>query len=358
MLSLTCGCTDVTLSKKRLCFCRPASAEGGAGSSEPAGLYWRKHRLVVPAAYAMTEEAAQSAAPHSPTAAQQDSPDGSKTPTLPAASLEVTCAVLPEAVAESASADALEESDVCSSSSASLPLVIDDAADLTHDSAAAILRQLSYECQAAGLHATVTAHTNSGVSGPNMQLLCGDQEELLTANHEAATAATGPAPTASHAPANASVSMTWPTEHDSTPEQVRHCPQPDEVEEGVASVTLAVSASVHQHANGTAVDQGVDATSEWHADKRLGDVTCCQPGLASNLQLSENSAQQAAPGQRAAVHEAAVAESPFLQRLRMSKQAGSSAPAAAAVQPPLSMQGQLEIVCIHAVLPTTTKQSA
>ena len=358
MLSLTCGCTDVTLSKKRLCFCRPASAEGGAGSSEPAGLYWRKHRLVVPAAYAMTEEAAQSAAPHSPTAAQQDSPDGSKTPTLPAASLEVTCAVLPEAVAESASADALEESDVCSSSSASLPLVIDDAAELTHDSAAAILRQLSYECQTAGLHATVTAHTNSGVSTPNMQLLCGDQEVLVTASHGAATAS-GLAPAASHAPADASVSMTWPSEHDSTPEQIRHCPQPDEVEEGVTSEPSAVNASVQQYANDTAVDQRVDATSESLADTSSEDVTCCQPGLGSNGQLAKDSAQQAAPGQRAAVHQAAVAESPFLQRLRMSKQAGSSAPAAAAaLQPPLSMQGQLELVCIHCVLPTTTKQSA
>ena len=302
----------------------------------------------------MTEEAAQSAAPHSPTAAQQDSPDGSPAATLPAASSEAAFAAVPEAVTESASADVLAESDVCSSSSASLPLVIEDAAELTHDNAAAILRQLSYECQAAGLHTAATAHTSSGVSTPNMQLLCVDQEELLTANHEAATAL-GPAPAAWHVPADASVSLTWPTELDSTPEHIRHCPQFDEVQECVTSVPSAVSASVQQHANDTAVDQHVHATSEWLADKRLGDVTCSQPGLGSSIQLATHSAQQAAPGQRAAVHGAAAAESPFLQRLRMSKQAGSSVPAAAAVQPPLSMQGQLELVCIHAVLPTTTK---
>lgn len=306
----------------------------------------------------MTEEAAQSAAPPPATAAQQDSPDGSHAATLPASSSEVTCAAVPEAATETANADALEENDVCSNTSASLPLVIEDAAELTHDNAAAILRQLSYECQAAGLHAAAMAHTNSGVSTPNMQLLCGDQETLLTANNVAATEATGPAPTASHVPADASVSLTWAIEHDSAPEQIRHCPQLDEVEEGVASVALAVSASVQQYANGSAVDQCLDGTSEWLADRRLGDVTCCQPGLGNNRQLSEDSAQQAAQGLRAAVHQAAVAESPFLQRLRMSKQAGSSAPAVAAVQPPLSMQGQLQHVCIHALLPTTTKLSA
>ena len=164
--------------------CRPASADGDSGlpGSQAAGLYWRKHRLLVPEGYTMTEEQAQaavgpvqaqhqdaeSAADHmasdsivvQPDADSQQQPDQScgvqhppdqqphhLDPEMYSGEVSPAAQEVPAEV-DSKSADMLKPE----------ILIIEDAAELTSDRAALILRQLSFECQTAEGYASCSGN--------------------------------------------------------------------------------------------------------------------------------------------------------------------------------------------------------
>lgn len=154
--------------------CRPRSADGDASSSaglEAAGLYWRKHRLLLPQGYTMTATLTQaaanpaSAAPQDPGSADADMDELTSSSAAAQQHIGQTSTFrgkpnAAELQSEFESVEAAHAVDVAGGSqwldnehdnvtSAEI-LTIEDAAELTCHRAAVILRQLSCECQAAG----------------------------------------------------------------------------------------------------------------------------------------------------------------------------------------------------------------
>ncbi|DBB04134.1 TPA: Leucine-rich repeat-containing protein 56 [Trebouxia sp. C0004] len=259
---------------------RPSSAGAGAarsGSAEAAGLYWRKHRLMVPAGYAMTEAEAQTAATAS---AQQYHVCDSQAPAVQAVESAAAQEAGAEAVSNLNSPGCTGQAEVSSSSACDI-LVIEDAAELTHDRAAAILRQLSYECQAAGPHCATSLYANPGATLP-LQSPC----QAAAASVSAVTSAV-----ADHH----SQAQTVPTPYYAAglpaSQQLPHLAAVAWPQHIISKEALAVADGYHQQGQ------------------------------------SQQSAAQAAMGS------APATESPFLQRLQMSKQAGSTTPSSAVVQP-------------------------
>lgn len=144
--------------------CRLGSEDGDASSPaglEAAGLYWRKHRLPLPQGYTMTATQAQAASSH-PAADHQDvtHDDTASIGSSEAqqdAHLTSTVQEQPSAAALQAKPCGVTTADLgvgegwvndYDSLAATDVLIIEDAAELTSDRAAVILRQLSCECQA------------------------------------------------------------------------------------------------------------------------------------------------------------------------------------------------------------------
>jgi hypothetical protein len=340
-----------------MCVCRPSSAEGGpagSGSAEAAGLYWRKHRLMVPAGYAMTEADAHTAATAttSTESAQQHHADDSQTPAVQA----VESAAAQEAVAEPVSnldSPGYAGQAEASSSSACDILVIEDAAELTHDRAAAILKQLSYECQAAGKHGASSTYANQGATPP-LQSLCQAAAASMPAHPDCADAAV-------------SASVTQAPDFDLTTQQDSLSQLPEEEEEedddddddnddGCKHAAQAANASLLHYALAFAADLHLQAqtlptpndaaaspASQQLPAQHLAVAARPQCVMSNEAMAVADSCHQQGqsqqPAAQAAVVSAPAAESPFLQRLRMSKQAGSTAPSSAVVQPS-SMPGQ------------------
>lgn len=299
----------------------------------------------MPAGYAMTEAEAHTAATASTESAQQHYVEDSQAPTIQA----VESAAAQEAVAEGVinlNSPGYAGQAEASSSSACDILVIEDAAELTHDRAAAILRQLSYECQAAGKHGASPLYANQGAMPP-LQSPCQAAAASVSAHTDCADAAV--AATVTQAP-----------EFDLTIQQDRLSQQPEEEgnDDGCQHAAQAANASLLHYA-GDALTFAADHHSQtqplptpYAADSPASQqlptqhlaVAARPQCVMSNeaMAVAESCHQQGQSQQsaaQAAVGSAPVAESPFLQRLRMSKQAGSTAPSSAVVQPS-SMPGQ------------------
>ncbi len=334
-----------------ICLCRPSSAGAGAarsGSAEAAGLYWRKHRLMVPAGYAISEAEAHTAATASTESAQQYPAGDSQAPAVQAVESAAAQEAGAEAVLNLNSPGYAGQAEA-SSSSASDILVIEDAAELTHDRAAAILRQLSYECQSAGKHGASSTYANQGATPP-LQSPCQAAAASVSAHPDCADA-------------DVSASVTQVPESDLTTQQDRLSQQPEEEEEedddGCRHAAQAAHASLLHYA-GDALTSAAEHHSQAQTlptPKDAADLPASQqlpaqhlavaarpqcvmsnvaPAVAESCHQQGQSQQSAA---QAAVGSAPATESPFLQRLRMSKQAGSTAPSSAVVQPS-SMPGQ------------------
>lgn len=328
--------------------CRPSSAEGGpagSGSAEAAGLYWRKHRLMVPAGYTMTEAEAHTAvtATASTESAQQHHAGDSQVPAVQA----VESAAAQEAVSNLNSPGYVGQAEASSSSACDI-LVIEDAAELTHDRAAAILRQLSYECQAAGKHSASSLYANQGAT-PDLQSPRQTAAASVSAHPECVDA-------------DVSASVIQVPEFNLTSQQDRHPQQPEEEEDdddGCRHAAQAANASLLHYA-GDALTSAADLHSQTQTSPTPNDaegspasqqlpaqhlaVASCPQHVMSNKALAvadschqHGQTQQSAA--QAAVGAAPAAESPFLQRLRTSKQAGSTAPLFAVAQPS-GMPGQ------------------
>jgi len=333
-----------------ICLCRPSSAEGGvarSGSAEAAGLYWRKHRLMVPAGYAMTEAEAHTAATASTASAQQYHVGDSQAPAVQAVESAAAQEAVAEAVLKLSSPGYAGQAEVSSSSACDI-LVIEDAAELTHDRAAAILRQLSYECQAAGKHGASSMYANRGATPP------------LQSSCQAAAASVSAPPGCAHADVSASVTQI--PDSDLTTQQDRLSQQPEEEEEenddGCRHTAQAANASLLHYAGGaliSAADHHLQAQtslspyyaagspSSQHLPAQHLPVAAWPQHVMGNeaLAVADSCHQQGQSQQsaaQAAVGSAPAAESPFLQRLWMSKQSGST-PSSAVVKPS-SMPGQ------------------
>ena len=302
---------------------------------------------MVPAGYAMTEAEAHTAATSSTASTQQYHVGDSQAPAVQA----VESAAAQQAVAESVlnlnSAEDAGQAEATSSSACDI-LVIEDAAELTHDRAAAILRQLSYECQAAGKHGASPLYANQGATSP-LQSPC-----------QAAAASVSAHPHCAHAAVSASVTQL--PESDLTTQQDRLSQQPEEEEEdgdGCRHAAQAANASLLHHA-GDALDSAADHLLQTQillspyeaagppasqqlpaqhlavAARPQNVISNVAPALAESCHQQRQIQQSAA---QSAMDSAPAAESPFLQRLRMSKQACSIAPSSSVVQPS-SMPGQ------------------
>ncbi len=337
-----------------MCVCRPSSAEGGpagSGSAEAAGLYWRKHRLMVPAGYAISEAEAHTAATAttSTESAQQHHADDSQAPAVQAVESAAAQEAVAEAVSNLNSPGYAGQAEASSSSTCDI-LVIEDAAELTHDRAAAILRQLSYECQAAGKHDASSLYANQGAT-PHLQSSCQAAAASVFAHPECADA-------------DVSASVTQAPEFDLTTQQDRLSQQPEEEEEeedgdGCQHTAQAANASLlhyvgdavitaaEHHSQAQTLPTPKDAAgspaSQQLPAQHLAVAAQPQFGMSNEAMAVADSCHQQEQSQQsaaqAAMDSAPAAESPFLQRLRMSKQAGSTAPSSTVMQPS-SMPGQ------------------
>ena len=308
---------------------------------------------MVPAGYAISEAEAHTVATATASTeyAQQHHADDSQAPAVQA----VESAAAQEAGAEAVShlnSPGYAGQAEASSFSASDTLVIEDAAELTHDRAAAILRQLSYECNAAGKHDASSLYANQEAT-PDSQSSCQAAAASVSAHRDCADA-------------SVSAIVTQAPEFDLTIKQDRLSQQPEEEEEedddhddGCRHAAQAANTSL-LHYDGGAVTSAAEHHSQTQTlptPKDAADSPASQQlpaqhvavaarpqsvmsneamAVADSCHQQEQSQQSAA---QAAMDSAPAAESPFLQRLRMSKQAGSTAPSSTVMQPS-SMPGQ------------------
>ena len=297
---------------------------------------------MLPAGYAMTEAEAQTAATAASASAQQYHVEDSQAPVQ-----AVFSAAAQEAVAEAVSnlnSPGYAGQAETSGSSACDILVIEDAAELTHDKAAALLRQLSYECQAAGKHGASSTYANRGATPP-LQSPCQAAAASVSAHPDCADA-------------DVSASVTQVSESDLTTQQHRLSQQPECKEEekdddGCRHAAQAANASLLHYA-GDALTSAVDLHSQAEtlltpnyaagspASQHLAVAAWPQCVMSNEALAVADSCHQQGQSQQSAAQAAmdsAPAESPFLKRLRMSREAGSTAPSSAVVQPS-SMPGQ------------------
>lgn len=300
---------------------------------------------MVPAGYTMTEAEAHTAASASTASAQQCHVGDSQAPTVQAVESAAAQEAVVEAVSILDSPSYPGEAEASSSSACDI-LVIEDAAELTHDRAAAILRQLSYECQAAGKHGASSTYANRGATPP------------LQPARQAAANSVSTHPDC--ADADVSASVTAVPEFDLTTQQDRLSQQPEEGDDidgcrhaapaadasllHFAGHALASAADHHSQAQPLPTPCAADSPASQQLPAEHLAVASWPQHVMSNVApaVAESCHQQGQSQQSAAqtaVDSAPAAESPFLQRLWMSKQAGSTAPLSAVVQPS-SMPGQ------------------
>ena len=370
-------------------FGRPQTADGTATSSSAAedpGLYWRKHRLEVSAGYNMTDQEAHAAAAvlisMSPATESSTSEAQSQAESQPQTQAQsqiiaqsahdegvqsaITCSscnshettvdilVVETSQAQSPDDVQVERAAACSTGDETQPvvdillietpeaqspvdgqdhyaaacsrsdsansavdvLVIEDAAELTHDRAAAILRQLSSECQAGSQDAI---HED----GENVVF---DQSS----------------DSCSHSPANDVVHIISDACRDPTTAGTLHSASPSRrFGQMPAQLRSASASSVQQACCDNADIQELDShVSTTHHEQEATPLSsdfsttadAADPQLMSQWGTSSAGFREQS-GSAAAVsgrQQEAAAESPFLQRLQMSRQAttrgqGSSA---------------------------------
>ena len=337
----TGDCHSPVQIEPRVCLCRPGSAAGGtvdSGAPEAAGLYWRKHRLVVPAGYAMTAQEAQAAVANPTITARQDCTSNSAKP-------------VSEGVPEASSAGCLNDTGADISCVEAGLLAIEDAAELTHDRAAAILRQLSHECEAAASKPGMES-SGEGVAAADGQYPVHTDQALPchSAPHETAEANSAMPAWCAHAEATTSGIEGSASNITSQPAR-----QEESVERGVAFLQAAQAVSSYpQHHVGDNAGHAADlnmqtgAASLSQEQESLFDEVALQTlGAAASAECTPDhsawrptdlpqrqlqSVPAAVPAAASLQHEAAL-QSPVLQRLQMSKQAAFSGSGPAGVQP-------------------------
>lgn len=307
----------------------------------------------------MTEEEAQAAVVDPTAPMQLDAAPDSRIETVTDCRIDAVAEAVTEDVSDSSVIDCSLGSEACSSS-ASAHLVIEDAAELTHDRAAAILRQLSHECQAAGTNRASFSHISSHMEATGWRQPLGDadvqqlvsdadvQQPLPTLQTAAASPA-APTAVAAHADSTASSAasalMSYPAMH----------AQSGSEESGCLLAAQAASTLLHQRFGHT-VDSDVDyhmhasTASTSHVTGDMSDQLShqdliCPTSVQHPSQSGDGVQQSGQPLQgptpaAASVPQQSAPESLFLQRLRMSKQAGCSNSASVAPRPVVSMQGK------------------
>ena len=333
----------------------------GSQHVDPAGLYWRKHRLITPAGYVMTEQeaaqavAAQSAAAHVHPPAQQSRAhenssecqtcaDCGLAPEQQDRAPDNSIKSLPEGLGtgmpDSSSAGRFEGNLACSTPSTMQPLLIEDAAALTHDRAAAILRQLARECDrvaTADRPDTAFLDADDPVSESrhtNTASASGAGSAAAIAALEVGVTASMSVPASSHLlPVNRhadelELDSSWHLPPACTCPSVQQEPSHNEAPAATPSMQPAM-----------AYADSPEAVSHTQDVLELASPACaplltdsmawseadnfCQAG--SKVQSCLPAADAPAPVSAApSVHHKAAAVSPFLQRLQRSKQAACS----------------------------------
>ena len=349
--------------------CRSGSADGDASSSaglEAAGLYWRKHRLLLPQGYSMTATQAQAAA-NPATAEQQDSASADATDAETDNFTGCSAAALQQAnqisaIQEQSNAELLQsECDGISSAEHAAKgrqrkdnehdslagaeiLMIEDAAELTCDRAAVILRQLSCECRAAdSCVSKPEASCSTSAAHEEQQHAAQNQ---LEADYQSAGCRTDAKASAVALllPARAQVLLNTP---DSPEDQVLLLDKAETMTDsafhaaGVQWDSDRALASPGGHSS-TSRDMSSASLSAatWELNSGRGvshdtvsHETAC-PSMEQGLDGPAASAAAQAPAQRG------VPSSSFLQRLQMSKYAAASGSGAASPQAEDSRQGK------------------
>lgn len=366
--------------------CRPGSADGDASSSgglEAAGLYWRKHRLMLPQGYAMTETQAQAAAEqqscgsadatHADTDAATDYHAEAQqqaihisTEEQPNADLmhgEPEDVIRVEHVADGGYQIGSSEHDSLAGADS---LIIEDAGELTCDQAAVILMQLSCECQAAGSCARIAEATCSTSAADQEQQYVTLHQVEAEADCQSAACRTGATSAAAALPVPARA------EKQLNEAETAAADRPEEqvmlLEHGgtVADTPVEQALEVQQR------QPSVSGNALYAAGmQRDSGCALSLPGGQSSTSMQTSGAGLAAtPGrhvshdavcssmERAHEHSAASTTQPgvfgssFLQRLQMSKAAGTTGSIAPSPQGEDSRQGEQLLCTCSLVCPT------